>query len=132
MVKKTQKDGKHVYEVTFYWHSNSTVVVASDTELTDEEAIEMARNMPQDNDQIIEGLVEDSSPDVEEVDSEDYAYDRNGRIIHCKDSVMWLDTELNENTVGEVFEVAPEMVKVKTSWGGQYELFPHECLVVNA
>lgn len=130
-VKETEDCGKHVYEVTFYWHSNSTVVVASDEELSDEEAIEMARNMPQDNDQIIGGLQEDSTPDVEEVDSEDYAFDRDGRIIHYGDSIMWHDNEWDENYVAKVYEVAPEMVKAKASWGSEFELFPDEVVVVS-
>lgn len=130
-VKKQTENGKHVYEVTFYWHSNSTVVVASDEELSDEEAIEMARNMPQDDSQIIGGLVEDNSPDVEEVDSEGYAFDRDGKIIRVDDHVMWTDKEWNENYVGKVYKVDPEMVRVKASWGSECELFPNECVVVN-
>ena len=130
-VKKQAENGKHVYEVTFYWHSNSTVVVASDEELSDEEAIEMARNMPQDDDQIIAGLVEDNSPDVTEVDSEDYAFDRDGKIIRVDDHVMWTDSEWGENYVGKVYKVDPEMVRVKCSWGSECEMFPNECVVVN-
>lgn len=130
-VKEQTENGKHVYKVTFYWHSNSTVVVASDEELSDEEAIEMARNMPQDDSQIIGGLVEDNSPDVEEVDSEGYAFDRDGKIIRVDDHVMWTDKEWNENYVGKVYKVDPEMVRVKASWGSECELFPNECVVVN-
>lgn len=130
-VKETEDCGKHVYEVTFYWHSNSTVVVASDKELSDEEAIEMARNMQQDNEQIIGGLQEDNTPDVCEVDSEDYAFDRDGRIIHHGDSIMWHDSEWDENYILKVYEVAPEMVKAKASWGSEFELFPNEVVVVS-
>lgn len=131
-VKKVNADnGKHVYEVTFYWHTNNTVTIASDEELTDEEVIELARNEECDTNQIMCGLQEDSSPDVVECDSEEYAFDRNGKIIRVDDHVMWTDTEWNENYVGKVYKVDPEMVRVKCSWGSECELFPNECVVVS-
>lgn len=129
-VKEQTENGKHVYEVTFYWHTNNVVTVASDKELSDEEVINIARSMECDTDQIMCGLQEDSSPDVTEVDSKDYAFDRNGKIIKIDDHVMWTDSEWGENYVGKVYKANPEMICVKASWGGEYELFPNECVTV--
>lgn len=53
-----------LYEVTRYWHTNEVVTVEAENE---EEAIKKAENCNIDVAQIINGLQEDSSPDVTEV-----------------------------------------------------------------
>lgn len=55
------------YEVTFYYHSNCTVVVEAENE---EEALGLAENEVCDSKyeaQIMEGLQEDDDPDVVEI-----------------------------------------------------------------
>lgn len=55
------------YEVTFYYHTNCTVVVEAENE---EEALELAESEVCNDEceaQIMEGLQEDDSPDVVEV-----------------------------------------------------------------
>lgn len=51
------------YKVQLYFHSNATLEVEANNE---EEAIEKARMEVSDN-EILEGLIEDNSPDVEEI-----------------------------------------------------------------
>lgn len=51
------------YEVTLYYHTNATVVVEAENE---NDAIEAAYNKV-DNNELLEGMQEDDSPDVEEI-----------------------------------------------------------------
>lgn len=55
------------YKVTFYYHTNCTVTVEAENE---DEALELAENEVCDDkytDQLLDGLQEDDSPDIEEV-----------------------------------------------------------------
>lgn len=57
------------YEVTFYYHSNCTVVVEAENE---KEALGLAENKvcdPKYEAQIMEGLQEDDDPDVVEINN---------------------------------------------------------------
>lgn len=68
MVKKIiiNKPRKKNYNVTFYYHTNVTVRVEAESE---KEAIALAESEVEKESyipQMLEGLVEDSSPDVEE------------------------------------------------------------------
>lgn len=54
-----------IFEVTRYWHTNEIIEVEAETE---EEALEKSRYINYDPDQIFDGLIEDSSPDVVKIE----------------------------------------------------------------
>lgn len=63
--KKVKKTGLNLYRVTFYFHTNGCVDVKASSE---EEALELADSGDITNDELIEGLQEDGSPDAELVE----------------------------------------------------------------
>lgn len=125
---------KYVYGVTLYYHSNCTVIVESDEELSRNEAINAAYSRvtePVYKEQLADGLQEDDDADVETLSAENYPFDKDGKLIRIHDHVMWNDPETHENIIAEVFDVKnPEVIKTKASWGSEYELFPNECVIV--
>lgn len=60
--KKVKKTGLNLYRVTFYFHTNGCVDVKASSE---EEALELADSGDITNEELIEGLLEDGSPDAE-------------------------------------------------------------------
>lgn len=127
------KKAKYVYGVTLYHHSNCEVIVESDTPLDRHEAIDAAYSKVSNqkyHEQLIESLQEYADADVATYEAEDYPFDKKGRLIEVYDYVMWNDKEQGLFLVGQVFECNSDMVKVKASWGGEYELLPSECTVV--
>lgn len=133
MAKKENK--KYVYGVTLYYHTNCEVIVESDVPLGRNEAIDAAYSKVGDEKyqkQLIEGLQEDSDADVDTHDVDDYVFDRNGKLIEVGNHVMWYDKEVDTHYVGQVFEATGDIVSVKTSWGGEYDLLPSECTKVEA
>lgn len=127
------KKAKYVYGVTLYYHSNCEVIVESDKPLDRYEAIDAAYSKVSNqkyHEQLTEGLQEDDDADVATYEAEDYPFDKKGRLIEVYDHVMWNDKEQGSFLVGQVFECNSDMVKVKASWGGEYELFPKECTIV--
>lgn len=138
VIKKVEEDAhgkKYVYGVTLYYHSNCTVIVPSDEELSREEAIDAAYALvtePIYQKEVNDGLQEDDSPDVETLSAEDYPFDKDGKLIKIHDHVMWHDPETHENIIAEVFDTKnPEVIKAKASWGSEYELYPTECVIVS-
>ena len=134
-VEDESREGKkYVYGVTLYYHSNCEVIVESDTPLNRYEAIDAAYSKVSNQkyqEQLNDGLQEDDDADVATYNAEDYPFDKNGRLIEEHDHVMWYDQDCNCNYVGKVFDAhRADMVKVKCSWGGEYELLPSECMVV--
>lgn len=125
---------KYVYGVTLYYHSNCTVIVESDEELSRNEAINAAYSRvtePVYKEQLADGLQEDDDADVETLAAENYPFDKDGKLICIHDKVMWHDPETHENIIAEVFDTSnPEVIKTKASWGSEYELFPNECVIV--
>ena len=63
--KKVEKTGLNLYRVTFYFHTYGSVDVKASSE---EEALEMADGGDIANEELIENLQEDSSPDAELVE----------------------------------------------------------------
>lgn len=63
--KKVKKTGLNLYRVTFYFHTNGCVDVKASSE---EEALELADSGDITNEELIEGLQEDGSPDAELVE----------------------------------------------------------------
>lgn len=140
MAKKVKKvenyhGKKHVYGVTLYYHSNCTVLVESDEELSRNEAIDAAYaivTQPVYKEQLEDGLQEDDDADVETLSADDYPFDKDGKLIRIHDHVMWHDPETHENIIAEVFDTKnPEVIKAKASWGSEYELYPTECVIVS-
>lgn len=66
MAKKIKKEGLNLYRVTFYYHTNGSVLVKASSE---EEALELADSGDITNEELIEGLQEDDSPNVELVEN---------------------------------------------------------------
>lgn len=135
-VEDESREGKkYVYGVTLYYHSNCTVIVESDEELSRNEAIDAAYaivTQPVYKEQLEEGLQEDDDADVETLSADDYPFDKDGKLIRIHDHVMWHDPETHENIIAEVFDTQnPEVIKAKASWGSEYELYPTECVVVS-
>lgn len=66
MPTKDYKKRKNLkqYRVTRYFHTNERIIVKAASE---EEALEKAKYMDTDNEQILNGLVSDGSSDVEEL-----------------------------------------------------------------
>lgn len=60
--KKVEKTGLNLYRVTFYFHTYGSVDVKASSE---EEALELADGGDIPNEELIEGLQEDGSPDAE-------------------------------------------------------------------
>jgi hypothetical protein len=140
MAKKVKKvenyhGKKHVYGVTLYYHSNCTVLVESDEELSRNDAIDAAYaivTQPVYKEQLEEGLQEDDDADVETLSADDYPFDKDGKLIRIHDKVMWHDPETHENIIAEVFDTSnSEVIKAKASWGSEYELYPTECVIVS-
>lgn len=133
MAKKANK--KHVYRVRFYYHSNCEVVVASDEELSREEAIDMAY-CEVGNDrylhQIIDALQEDDSPDCEEEDANTFAFDKNGKIIHLSDKVVFYNRQYNFWNAGMVkcITTTPKKATVTIATGDEcINVKPSDCVV---
>lgn len=134
-VEDESREGKkYVYGVTLYYHSNCEVIVESDTELSREEAINAAYSKVGNQkyqEQLRDGLQEDNDADVATYDGEDYPFDKNGKLIEVYDHIMWHDPDTEENVIAEVFDASrADIIKAKASWGSEYELPPHECVVV--
>lgn len=125
---------KYVYGVTLYYHSNCTVVVESDEELSRNEAINAAYSRvtePVYQEELVNGLQEDYDADVITLSAENYPFDKDGKLIRIHDKVMWHDPDTTENIIAEVFDTSnPEVIKAKASWGSEYELCPNECVIV--
>lgn len=60
--KIAKKTGLNLYRVTFYYHTNGCVDVKASSE---EEALELADSSDITNEELLEGLQEDNSPDAE-------------------------------------------------------------------
>ena len=63
--KKVKKTGLNLYRVKFYFHTNGSVLVKASSE---EEALELADSGDITNEELLEGLQEDNSPDAELVE----------------------------------------------------------------
>ncbi len=57
-----KKTGLNLYRVTFYYHTNGSVDVKASSE---EEALELADSSDITNEELLDGLQEDNSPDAE-------------------------------------------------------------------
>lgn len=66
MAKKIKKEGLNLYRVTFYYHTNGSVLVKASSK---EEALKMADSGDITNEALLEGLQKDDSPDVELVEN---------------------------------------------------------------
>lgn len=66
MAKKIKKEGLNLYRVTFYYHTNGSVLVKASSK---EEALKMADSGDIANEELLEGLQKDDSPDVELVEN---------------------------------------------------------------
>ena len=131
MAKKENK--KYVYGVTLYYHTNCEVIVESDVPLDRNDAIDAAYSKvgsQKYQEQLIEGLQDDSDADVATYDVNDYVFDRNGKLIEVGNHVMWHDEEADTHYVGQVFKATGDIVSVKASWGSECELLPSECTLV--
>lgn len=103
-----KKQKKHVYRVTFYYHSNCDVFVDSDEELSREEAIAKAqdkRGHPKYLEQIHDGLQEVDNPDFADESARDHAFDKNGVLIECDDHVLYHDNTNNTWNAGIVYHI---------------------------
>lgn len=133
MAKKANK--KHVYRVRFYYHSNCDVVVASDDELSREEAIDMAYGEVHEKayqKQIMDSLQEDDSPDCEEKDANTFAFDKNGKIIHLSDKVVFYNRQYNFWNAGIVkcITTTPKKATVTIATGDEcINVKPSDCVV---
>ena len=118
------KQQKHVYRVTFYYHSNCDVLVESDEPLSREDAIDKAYHYVGNEKyqkQIAEGLIEVDTPDCAEEDAGMYAFDRNGKIIRLGDNVVFYQRTWdywNSGTV-KTITVTPKSAKVIVAVGGE-------------
>ena len=65
MPKKIKKEGLNLYRVTFYYHTNGSVLVKASSK---EEALKLADSSNIINEELIEGLQEDNDPDAELVE----------------------------------------------------------------
>lgn len=65
MTKKIVKKGLNLYRVTFYYHTNGSVLVKASSE---EEALRLADSGNITNEELIEGLQPDDSPDAKLVE----------------------------------------------------------------
>ena len=114
---------KHVYKVTFYYHSNCDVLITSDVPLSREEAIDKAYsevNRPRYKQQIIEGLQEVDTPDCTEEKADTDAFDKNGRIIHAGDKIMYYSRTLDCLDAGTVKTIAVTPKKATITIANQY------------
>jgi len=133
MARKTNK--KHVYRVRFYYHSNCDVLVASDEELSREEAIDMAYGEvghERYQQQVIDGLQEDDSPDCEEEDANTFAFDKNGKIIHLSDKVVFYNHDYNYWNAGMVkcITTTPKKATVTIATGDEcINVKPSDCVI---
>ena len=64
--KKVKKTGLNLYRVTFYYHTNGCVDVKASSE---EEALKLADGGDVPNEELLEGLQEDDSPDAELIEA---------------------------------------------------------------
>lgn len=84
MAKNNEKQGLNLYKVTFYYHTNCSVFVKASSK---EEALKRADSVTITDDELIEGLQSDDSPDAELVE-ENVEPDKEDGIVMCNDSVI--------------------------------------------
>lgn len=95
MAKEIKKEGLNLYRVTFYYHTNGSVLVKASSK---EEALKRAGSVTITDDELIEGLQSDDSPDAELVE-ENVEPDKKDGIIMCNDSVIVNGTSFHGVTI---------------------------------
>lgn len=117
MAKKIKTEGVNLYKVTFYYHTNCSVFVKASCK---EEALKLADSATITDDELIEGLQPDDSPDAELV-AENVDPDKEDGIIMCNDSVIVNGTSFHGVTIISTVNKLEKVLGKPTNGDGGYK-----------
>ena len=117
MAKEIKKEGLNLYRVTFYYHTNGSVLVKASSK---EEALKLADSGSITDDELLEGLQPDDSPDVKLV-AENVDPDKEDGIIMCNDSVIVNGTSFHGVTIISTVNKLEKVLGKPTNGDGGYK-----------
>jgi hypothetical protein len=118
MAKKAKKTGLNLYEVTFYYHTNGSVLVKASSE---EEALKLADGGNIDKEELLEGLQEDDSPDAELIE-ENVEPDNKDGIVMCNNGVNVGGTSFHGVTIRSTVNKLTKALGKPTNGDGGYKV----------
>lgn len=118
MAKKIKKEGLNLYRVTFYYHTNGCVRVKASSE---EEALKLADSTDITDEELLEGLLEDNSPDVELIE-ENVEPDKEDGIVMCNNGVNVVGTSFHGVTIRSTVNKLEKALGKPTDGDGGYKV----------
>lgn len=117
MAKKIKKEGLNLYRVTFYYHTNGSVLVKASSE---EEALELADSGDITDEELLEGLQKDDDTDAELVE-ENVEPDEEDGIVMCNDGVNVGGTSFHGVTIRSTVNKLEKALGKPTNGDGGYK-----------
>lgn len=117
MAKKIKKEGLNLYRVTFYYHTNGSVLVKASSE---EEALEKADSGDITDDELLEGLQKDDDADAELVE-ENVEPDEEDGIVMCNNGVNVGGTSFHGVTIMSTVNKLEKALGKPTNGDGGYK-----------
>lgn len=117
MAKKIKKEGLNLYRVTFYYHTNGSVLVKASSE---EEALELADSGDITDEELLEGLQKDDDTDAELVE-ENVEPDIEEGIVMCNNGVNVGGTSFHGVTIRSTVNKLEKALGKPTNGDGGYK-----------
>lgn len=116
MTKEAKKEGQNLYRVTFYYHTDGSVLVKASSK---EEALKLADSGDITDEELLEGLQVDDTPDVELV--EENIKPKEG-IVMCNNGVNTVGTSFHGVTIRSTVNKLEKALGRPTDGDGGYKV----------